>query len=168
VFLALALSQVPLSNKMTAFIQFGLIRCHIRLQNWSAAKILFRRIFTNDTCEFLARDDAKAICGYLSGHLHFVVDGIIHGYKSRFLKENIDSAAEMINQELPDKEIWIQNISANRLLVESQEVQDILGRSVRRSRLEKMFDIENLPAILFVLYWVAGIISFLLWMRARL
>jgi len=162
-FLALALAHGDLSTEAMVFIQLGMSRCHIRLQNWASALVQLKPVDRKNICEFVAQDDCRKLCGYLSHHLMSVIEGVRLGSKPCDLEVDIDRAKEIGESDFPDSEIWIKNIRANQVLIEGEEVRAALDRATKQRHLLERIDFDDLLGFLR-LYWGIGIICFLWWL----
>lgn len=172
-FLAFALSRGDLSTDVNVFISLGMSRCHMHLQNWGSARILLRPVDADDICECVVPEDSKKLCEWLSGHLWSVIEGIRLRFQPHDLDLCIDRAKEIVESDVPDKEIWIKNIEANRLLVHGEVVRAALDRATKRRRWVKPIVLspfwEDVLAKLFgILFWLVVTIFFLRWLFRRL
>ncbi len=172
-FLAFALSRGDLSTDVNVFISLGMSRCHMHLQNWGSARILLRPVDADDICECVVPEDSKKLCEWLSGHLWTVIEGIRLRYQPHDLDRCIDRAKEIVESDVSDKEIWIKNIEANRLLVHGEVIRAALDRATKRRRWVKPIVLnpfwEDFLAKLFaIVFWVVVTIFFLRWLFRRL
>jgi hypothetical protein len=171
-FLALALSHGSLSTQRKALILLGLSRCQIRLRQWGSARIAVRRISQSEhMCEFLDREDSRALCSYLTNHLIYLTDWIRSGvrlwspylYRSKDLQKYIAEAENVLEPDLAYREIWTKSIAAHRLLLQDPKVQNALERGTKRLHFIERFNIIGQGQRLYALYWIAGIFCFVLW-----
>jgi len=162
-FLALSLARGDLSTETMVFIHLGMSRCNIRLQNWASALVQLKPVDKTSICEFVEQDDCRKLCGNLSHHLMSVIDGVRLGYQPDDLEACIDRAKEVVGSDVPDKGIWIENIRANQVLVEGEEVRAALDRATKHRRLLERIDFDYLLGF-FGWYWGAGIICFIWWL----
>lgn len=133
-FLALELCRGDFSTDVKVFVSLGMSRCHIRLKNWASARVVLRPVDRDDVCECLVRDNSKKICGWIGFQLMSLIEGIRLRYQPNNLDQCIDRAKEIVESGVNDREIWIENIKANQVLVEGEEIQTSLNQVAKRRR----------------------------------